>query len=160
VVNISSVHSVQAFPGAHIYDAAKSGLVGLSRALAVELAAAVPPVRVNAVSPGLVATEIWDKMLEVAADKQKCEAEWMANVPMGRTIAAQEVCGPVLFLLSAAASAVTGHNLVVDAGMTAQLISTQSFASANIGASSSSSSSSSTGSSSSAEGASGAASSP
>lgn len=136
VVNIASVHASAGVPGAAPYDAAKSGVLGLTRALAVELAPA--RVRVNCVSPGLVATDIWQALLAAAPDRAACEAYWMANIPALRAIAPAEVAGPVAFLLSDAASGITGANLVVDAGMTAQLVSTPPFTSAHIGGSSSS----------------------
>lgn len=132
VVNVASVHARMGVPGAAPYDAAKAGVVGMSRALAVELAPA--RVRVNAVSPGLVATPIWTALLDAAADRRACESYWAANAPLARPITPAEVAAPVVFLLSDAAAAVTGHDLVVDGGMTAQLVSTPPFASAAIGA--------------------------
>jgi len=132
VVNVASVHARMGVPGAAPYDAAKAGVVGMSRALAVELAPA--RVRVNAVSPGLVATPIWTALLDAAADRRACESYWAANAPLARPISPAEVAAPVVFLLSDAAAAVTGHDFVVDGGMTAQLVSTPPFASAAIGA--------------------------
>ena len=125
IVNIASVHALQGVAGAGPYDAAKAGVVGLTRALAVELA----PMRcrVNAVSPGLVDTEIWRTMLAATSEREACERYWMAQIPGARAIDAAEVAGPVVFLLSDAASGVTGANFVVDAGMTAQLVATAPF---------------------------------
>jgi NAD(P)-dependent dehydrogenase (short-subunit alcohol dehydrogenase family) len=131
VVNVSSVHSVAGVAGAGPYDAAKSGVVGLTRALAVELAPR--RVRVNAVSPGLVRTLIWDGLMAAASDRAACEAYWDAQAPMGRIIEPAEVAAPIVFLLSDGASAMTGTNTVVDAGMLAQLISTPPFSSRAIG---------------------------
>jgi len=133
VVNISSVHATAACPGAGPYDAAKAGVLSLTRALAVELGAVVPPIRVNAVSPGLVATGIWEDLLAAAENRAACEEYWMSQVPQRRTVLPAEVAGPVAFLLSSAAGAITGANLVVDGGMTARLLSTPAFASAPIG---------------------------
>jgi 2-deoxy-D-gluconate 3-dehydrogenase len=131
VVNVSSVHSVAGVAGAGPYDAAKSGVVGMTRALAVELAPR--KVRVNAVSPGLVRTLIWDGLMAAASDRAACEAYWDAQAPMGRIIEPSEVAAPIVFLLSDAASAMTGTNLIVDAGMLAQLLSTPPFSSSAIG---------------------------
>ena len=131
VVNVSSVHSVAGVAGAGPYDAAKAGVVGMTRALAVELAPR--GVRVNAVSPGLVRTHIWDGLMAAASDRSACEAYWDAQSPMGRIIEPAEVAAPIVFLLSDGASAMTGANLLVDAGMTAQLISTPPFSSSAVG---------------------------
>ena len=131
VVNISSVHSVAGVAGAGPYDAAKAGVVGMTRALAVELAA--KGVRVNCVSPGLVRTQIWEDLMAAAGDRGACEAYWRANVPQARLVEPAEVADAVVFLLSARASAVTGTNLVVDGGMTAQLVSTAPFSSSAVG---------------------------
>ena len=131
VVNVSSVHSVAGVAGAGPYDAAKSGVVGMTRALAVELAPR--GVRVNAVSPGLVRTLIWDGLMAAASDRAACETYWNAQAPMGRIIEPAEVAAPIVFLLSDGASAMTGTNLVVDAGMLAQLISTPPFSSSAVG---------------------------
>ena len=72
-------------------------------------------------------------MLAAAPDRAACEAYWDSNAPLGRALTPVEIAGPCVFLLSDAASAVTGTDLVVDGGMTAQLVSTPPFTSAAIG---------------------------
>ena len=131
IVNVASVHARMGVPGAAPYDAAKAGVVGLTRALACELASL--RVRVNALSPGLVATDMWEAMLVAAPDRGACEAYWAANAPLARALTPAEVAGPCVFLLSDAAAGITGTDLVVDGGMTAQLVSTPPFASEAIG---------------------------
>jgi len=110
VVNVSSVHSVAGVAGAGPYDAAKSGVVGLTRALAVELAPR--RVRVNAVSPGLIRTPLSTALL---ADPSFVERRLQAT-PLRRPGEPDEVAGAVVFLASRAGGFVTGHNLVVDGG--------------------------------------------
>ena len=131
VVNIASVHASQGAPGQAPYDAAKAGMVGMSRALAVELAPM--GVRVNVISPGLVATDIWQELLEAAGpDRERTTNYWNTQMPMARPLKPSEIASPVVFLLSDASSGITGTDLLVDAGMTAMLLSTPSFSSRNI----------------------------
>jgi NAD(P)-dependent dehydrogenase (short-subunit alcohol dehydrogenase family) len=121
IVNISSTHSLAAVPGAGPYDAAKWGVVGLTKAVAVELAPR--GVRANVISPGLLDTQIWRDALAVAPDARACEEHWKANIPMRRVIDPKEVGELAAFLLSDRASCITGANLLADAGMTSQLVS-------------------------------------
>lgn len=121
VVNIASVHTQACLPGAGPYDAAKWGLVGLTKSLAVEYAP--HGIRFNCVSPGLIDTQIWADLQSAAADLEQCHAHWRANIPMGRVGSTREVAHAAAFLVSDRASYITGANLVVDGGMTSQLIS-------------------------------------
>jgi NAD(P)-dependent dehydrogenase (short-subunit alcohol dehydrogenase family) len=126
IVNIASVHSIAAFPGAGPYDAAKWGVVGLSKAIAVELA--TQGIRVNAVSPGLINTQIWQDYLAATPDPAATMAYWNSNIPIERVIEPQEIGEMVVFLLSDRALAITGANLLVDGGVTAMLVSKEPFA--------------------------------
>jgi len=125
VVNIASVHSVAAFPGAGPYDAAKWGVVGLSKSVAVELA--TQGIRVNTVSPGLINTQIWKDYLAATPDPEATNAYWNSNIPIERVIEPQEIGEMVAFLLSERALAITGANLLVDGGMTAMLVSKEPY---------------------------------
>jgi NAD(P)-dependent dehydrogenase (short-subunit alcohol dehydrogenase family) len=130
IVNISSVHSIAAFPGAGPYDAAKWGVVGLTKAVAIELATA--GIRVNAVSPGLINTQIWRDYLAATPDPQATMAYWNSNIPMARVIEPEEIGEMVVFLLSDRTLAVTGANMVVDGGITAQLASKEPYTRENL----------------------------
>ena len=132
IVNISSVHSLACLPGAGPYDAAKWGVVGMGKAIAVELAS--QGVRVNALSPGLCDTQIWSDLLEAADDADACLAHWQRNIPLQRPVRPAEVGELAAFLLSDRAAAITGTNTVIDGGMTAQLVSEEPFDSQNIDA--------------------------
>jgi len=125
IVNIASVHSIAAFPGAGPYDAAKWGVVGLSKVVAVELA--TQGIRVNAVSPGLINTQIWKDYLAATPDPDATMAYWNSNIPIERVIEPPEVGEMVAFLLSDRALAITGANMVVDGGVTAMLVSKEPY---------------------------------
>jgi glucose 1-dehydrogenase len=126
IVQIASVHTLASLPGAGPYDAAKHGMVGFSKAAAVELARR--NVRVNVLSPGLCATEIWKDIVAAAPSEKECIAFWNANIPAERLIEPDEIAQACVFLLSDMSSSITGANLLADCGMTSQLISKEPYA--------------------------------
>ena len=125
IVQIASVHTLASLPGAGPYDAAKRGMIGYSKAAAVELAK--DNVRVNVLSPGLCATEIWKDIVAAAPSEEECLTFWNANIPSERLIEPEEIAQACVFLLSNMSSAVTGANLLADCGMTSQLISKEPY---------------------------------
>ena len=94
------------------YATAKHGVVGLTRAAALDLIG--QGIRVNAVCPGAVRTAMLDQALAVPEIKAKMESDH----PIGRTASAEEVARVVLFLASDEASFVVGHAMPVDGGLT------------------------------------------
>ncbi|MCC5984640.1 MAG: 3-oxoacyl-[acyl-carrier-protein] reductase [Rhodobacteraceae bacterium] len=109
IVNIGSVVGSIGNPGQANYAAAKAGMVGLSKALAHEVASR--GITVNCVSPGFVETAMTGKL----TDEQR--AGLMARVPAGRMGTPDEVAGAVLYLSSPVAGYVTGATLHVNGGM-------------------------------------------
>lgn len=130
IVQIASVHTLASLPGAGPYDAAKRGMIGYSKAAAVELAK--DNVRVNVLSPGLCATEIWQDIMDAAPSEEACLKFWNANIPAERLIEPEEIARACIFLLSDMSSCITGANLLADCGMTSQLISKEPYEAAAI----------------------------
>jgi NAD(P)-dependent dehydrogenase (short-subunit alcohol dehydrogenase family) len=114
IINISSVTGAVAFPRRVAYCVSKAGLDMLTRVLAVEWAAR--GVRVNAIAPGYVATEM---VRELSAGGVLDEAALARRTPLGRLATPEEVAEAAVFLASDAASYVTGTVLRVDGGWTA-----------------------------------------
>ena len=118
IVNISSIQAGLTLRGFFPYAAAKAGLEGLTRSLALEYAPA--GVRVNAVAPGYTQTRLVDEWLELQDDPAAALAGALAAIPLGRITDPREVGNAVVFLLSDQASAITGATLAVDCGVGAR----------------------------------------
>ena len=110
VVAISSEGAARAIPHYGLVGSSKAALESLSRHLAVELAP--KGVRVNVLSPGTVNTDAW----KVLPDAERRLALAAASTPRGQLVTVEEVACAAQFLLSDAASGLSGHTLVVDAG--------------------------------------------
>ncbi len=109
IVNISSISGILGNAGQANYAASKAGVIGLTKSLARELASR--EIRVNAVAPGFIETDMTGKLPESAAEAGK------GQIPFGRFGKAQEVAKAVCFLASDDASYITGQVLCVDGGM-------------------------------------------
>ncbi len=109
IVNVSSATGpVVSNPGEAAYSAAKAGIVGMSRSLAIEVGK--NNITVNNVLPGWIAT----------ASQTEAEAQGGINTPVGRSAEPAEVANAIVFLASREASYITGEALVVDGGNTIQ----------------------------------------
>lgn len=118
VVSIASTAAFVGLPGRSAYSAAKAGVLGLSRTMAVELAGR--EIRVNAVCPGFTRTAF----VQQGIDDGSLNLEWMMRrVPWGRMAEPTEIADAVYFLCSEKAAYVTGQALIVDGGWTIQGIS-------------------------------------
>lgn len=114
IVNNASVTGTVGMAGMSVYVASKHAVLGLTKSTALELAK--ENIRVNAVSPGLTESEMFDRFASLGSSR-----EVVAGLtPNGRIATAAEVAAAVLFLCSPAASYITGSNLAIDGGWTAQ----------------------------------------
>jgi 3-oxoacyl-[acyl-carrier protein] reductase len=109
IINISSVVAQSGNPGQANYVAAKAGLIGLTKAVAVEIASR--NITVNAVAPGFIETPMTDAL----PDKVKEEVK--TRIPLGRMGSARDVAAAIIFLASDEAGYITGHVLNVNGGM-------------------------------------------
>jgi NAD(P)-dependent dehydrogenase (short-subunit alcohol dehydrogenase family) len=115
IVNMSSVAGLVGFANLPAYVASKHGVIGLTRAAALEYAAT--GIRINAVCPGVIHTEMIDRVTgrDPAIEKQFVDLE-----PMGRMGTPEEIADAAVWLASSAASFVTGHALAIDGGLVAR----------------------------------------
>ena len=111
LINITSIAGPRARSGDPAYTAAKGGLEALTRSLAVELA---PRVRCNAIAPGYFATDANTPFV----DNQEVKKFVENRIPLKRWGKPEEIAGAAVFLASDASSYITGHTLVIDAGLT------------------------------------------
>ena len=109
IVSISSISGMNTAPFHLAYGAAKSGIVAITRTLAVELA--LDNIRVNAIAPGVTATPASGAYVDADPERDQ------KAIAMGRRGRAEEQAGAILFLLSDLSSYVTGQTLLVDGGL-------------------------------------------
>ena len=115
IVNCSSVAGLVGFPGLSAYVASKHGVIGLTKTAALEYAQA--GIRVNAVCPGVIDTEMVERFTH---GDPTTTAELVATEPVGRMGTAEEIADAVVWLCSPASTFVTGHALPVDGGFVAR----------------------------------------
>jgi gluconate 5-dehydrogenase len=114
IINVTSINSVRGFPGNPGYVAAKAGLAGLTRALAADYAR--DGIRVNALAPGYVATE----MTATSFADPVMHEDRRRHTMLGRWGNPEDLAGAAVFLASSASAYMTGQELFVDGGWTAK----------------------------------------
>lgn len=119
VVNVASFHAAATIENFSAYAAAKSGVIGLTRSAALDLAPA--GVRVNAVCPGIVETAMWQAWLDEVEDADETLRQVNRLQPLGRIGKPDEIAQAILFLASSQASYITGTALFADGGVSARL---------------------------------------
>lgn len=118
IINTASVASTIGIPGAGIYVASKHAVLGLTRSAALEYAQ--QGIRVNAISPGGVETEMLQRAAGTPAEDTAGRAFFRNLHPVGRFATPEEIASAVVFLASPGATFITGANLLADGGWTVQ----------------------------------------
>lgn len=111
VVSTSSISGIRPAAGEAPYAASKAGVAAITASAALEYA---PTIRVNAVAPGMIRTALTEPLLATGDQG----AHYERTTPLGRVGEAEDVADVVVFLCSDMARFITGHNIVVDGGMT------------------------------------------
>jgi NAD(P)-dependent dehydrogenase (short-subunit alcohol dehydrogenase family) len=118
IVNVSSIHGFVTLEGFFPYAAAKSGLLGLTRSLALDYGRY--GIRVNVVCPGFTRTRLVQESIDLNEDKDAAERAMVAGVALQRIAEPAEIASVVRFFASPESSYVTGASLLVDGGLTAR----------------------------------------
>jgi NAD(P)-dependent dehydrogenase (short-subunit alcohol dehydrogenase family) len=114
IVNNSSMCGLVAFPRFGPYHASKHAVMGLTKSAALDYAKS--GIRINAVNPGFIYTDMIVRVAEGTGNAQTASQQLVTMVPMGRMGKPEEIASTVLFLCSEAASYITGQSLVIDGG--------------------------------------------
>jgi len=114
IINIASIMSWVSLPGRAAYSASKAGLLGVTRALALELAG--DGITVNGISPGPFATEMNTELMQ----NPEINQQFISKIPLGRWGRVEEIGQLALYLCSEEAGFITGTDILIDGGWTAQ----------------------------------------
>ncbi|MCA9862855.1 MAG: SDR family oxidoreductase, partial [Thermomicrobiales bacterium] len=118
IVNIASLHAFMTNYNMFPYAAAKSGMVGMTRSLALDFGK--HQIRVNAICPGWVRTQLVDEWLELQPEGNAAEQRVLDQQPLGRMATPMEIANFVAFVASDEASYLTGAALLIDGGLSAR----------------------------------------
>jgi 3(or 17)beta-hydroxysteroid dehydrogenase len=126
IVNMSSISGIIGVPSMAAYGASKGGVRQFTKSMALDFAKRGYRIRVNSVHPGLIDTEMAERLFEgrvsagVSRNVTEARDSWIQSYPIGRIGDPQDVAATVLFLVSDGSGFMTGSELIVDGGATAQ----------------------------------------
>ena len=120
IVNLSSVLGLVGSAGLAAYSASKGGVSLLTKSVALNGARHNPPVRANAICPAFIDGAMVDEIAAGARDPQKARENFAGDIPLARLGKPEEVAGLCVYLLSDAASFITGVDVPIDGGLTAR----------------------------------------
>ena len=124
IVNLASVHAIQIIPNCFPYPVAKHGVIGLTKALAVDYAE--KGIKINAISPGYTKTPILDRFFSTKPDPIAARKEASERQPIKRMGTTTEIANTILFMSSDECNFMIGANIVVDGGITCLLYTSPS----------------------------------
>ena len=119
IVNVASVHGVQIIPNCFPYPVAKHGVIGLTKALAVDYAA--KGIKINSISPGYIETPIIDRFFNTKPDPIAARKEAENHQPIKRMGTTDEIANTIMFMSSDECNYMIGANIVVDGGITLRM---------------------------------------
>ena len=119
IVNVASVHGIQIIPNCFPYPVAKHGVIGLTKALAVDYAA--KGIKINSISPGYIETPIIDRFFNTKSDPIAARKEAENHQPIKRMGTTDEIANTIMFMSSDECNFMIGANIVVDGGITLRM---------------------------------------
>ena len=119
IVNVASVHGIQIIPNCFPYPVAKHGVIGLTKALAVDYAA--KGIKINSISPGYIETPIIDRFFNTKPDPVAARKEAENHQPIKRMGTTDEIANTIMFMSSDECNYMIGANIVVDGGITLRM---------------------------------------
>ncbi len=119
IVNVASVHGIQIIPNCFPYPVAKHGVIGLTKALAVDYAS--KGIKINSISPGYIQTPIIDRFFNTKPDPVAARKEAENHQPIKRMGTTDEIANTIMFMSSDECNYMIGANIVVDGGITLRM---------------------------------------
>ena len=119
IVNVASVHGIQIIPNCFPYPVAKHGVIGLTKALAVDYASR--GIKINSISPGYIDTPIVERFFKTKPDPDAARKEAENHQPIKRMGTTDEIANTIMFMSSDECNYMIGANIVVDGGITLRM---------------------------------------
>ena len=119
IVNVASVHGIQIIPNCFPYPVAKHGVIGLTKALAVDYAS--KGIKINSISPGYIDTPIVERFFQTKPIHKQQEKEAENHQPIKRMGTTDEIANVIMFMSSDECNYMIGANIIVDGGITLRM---------------------------------------